>query len=85
MVIPYDDVCIEVISTLEKKNYSISEKRSNMQKLQQYTVRVSQHYVDRLSKAIRRIGESEILVLSKDFYDENVGILEECKLEFLEQ
>lgn len=56
-----------------------------MQKLQQYTVRVSQHYVDRLSKAIRRIGESEILVLSKDFYDENVGILEECKLEFLEQ
>ncbi|MCQ5121157.1 CRISPR-associated helicase Cas3' [Massilicoli timonensis] len=85
VVIPYDDVCIEVISTLEKKNYSISEKRSNMQKLQQYTVRVSQHYVDRLSKAIRRIGESEILVLSKDFYDENVGILEECKLEFLEQ
>ena len=54
-----------------------------MRKLQRYTVGISAARRDELNNSVRLICQNEILVLSEDYYDSDIGVSKEPKMKNL--
>lgn len=76
VVIPYDEKAKVAIELLEDRYASAAEKKKALRKLQRYSVGISEYQEKRLGRALYRAGESQVLVLSEDYYDKKEGVLE---------
>ena len=55
-----------------------------LRKLQRYTVGISETRKNQLGNAIYESNDKEILILNDGYYDENVGVLDEPQMGYLE-
>ena len=60
------------------------DKRRILRKLQRYTVGISETRKNQLGNAIYESNDKEILILNDGYYDENVGVLDEPQMGYLE-
>ena len=59
---------------------SLEEQRKELRKLQRYTVGISESRRNALNNAVQSICDGEILVLNEDYYDQELGVLDEPKM-----
>ena len=83
VVIPYDDAARRNIEALEDRFAPAAEQKKAIRILQRYSVGISESQMRELGQAIHKVGETEILVLSMDYYDRKEGVLEEPQNRFL--
>ena len=79
-IIPYDDVARAAIDRLEDPHFSVSEQQIQLRKLQIYSVGISRSKKEKLGNAVHLICEGKVAVLSEDYYDRQVGVLDTPKL-----
>ena len=80
IIIPYDDVARAAIDRLEDPHFSVSEQQIQLRKLQIYSVGISRSKKEKLGNAVHLICEGKVAVLSEDYYDRQVGVLDTPKL-----
>ncbi|MGN0484989.1 MAG: CRISPR-associated helicase Cas3', partial [Lachnospiraceae bacterium] len=74
VVIPYNRTAEQLIAKLEKGNMSLPEQRAVLRKLQRFTIGISPWMKEKLKDAVYHVGEADILVLNRDYYDDKTGI-----------
>lgn len=83
VVIPYDEIAQKSIDVLENKFASLSDQKKAARLLQEYTVGISEYLLKKLGRAVRKVDDTAINVLSMDYYDKKEGVLEEPRNRFL--
>lgn len=83
IIVPYDEKAKASIRRLEDNYIKADEKRRELRKLQRYTVGISAARRDELNNSVRLICQNEILVLSEDYYDSDIGVSKESKMKNL--
>ena len=83
VVIPYDETAEKAIDILEDRFALMSDQKKAVRTLQQYSVGISEHLLRELGRAVHKINDMEIHVLSSDYYDKKEGVLEEPRNRFL--
>lgn len=83
VVIPYDEAAQKAIASLEDRFTPMAEQKKAVRILQQYSVGISEHLLKKLGRAVHRIDDAAVLVLSMDYYDKKEGVLEETRNRFL--
>ena len=83
IVIPYDEKAKTSIEKLKSNYLKGDEKRKEIRLLQRYTVGISEWRRDKLNNVIHQICDNEILVLSEGYYDEEVGVSDDPKMDIL--
>ena len=83
VVIPYDAVAQEAIDILENRFASLSEQKKAIRTLQQYSVGISEYLLKKLGRAVHKIEDTAVNVLSMDYYDKKEGVLEDARNRFL--
>lgn len=83
VVIPYNEEAKTSIAKLESHHLRPDEQRKEIRKLQRYTVCISEHRRDKLNNAVQRICDNEILVVNEGYYDHEVGVLDNPKMNIL--
>lgn len=83
IVIPYDEHARQLLTKLEAGNLIPDEQRKMIRLLQRYTVGISETRRNRLSNAIWEICGGVILELGEDYYDDEVGVLDDPRMDFL--
>ena len=83
VVIPYDETAEKAIDILEDRFALMSDQKKAVRTLQQYSVGISEHLLRELGRAVHKINDMEIHVLSSDYYDRKEGVLEEPRNRFL--
>lgn len=83
IIVPYDEKAKASIRRLEDNYIKADEKRRELRKLQRYTVGISAARRDKLNNSVRLICQNEILVLSEDYYDSDIGVSKEPKMKNL--
>lgn len=83
VVIPYDAVAQKAIDILENRFASLSEQKKAIRTLQKYSVGISEYLLKKLGRAVHKIEDTAVNVLSMDYYDKKVGVLEEPRNRFL--
>lgn len=80
IIVPYDKTARECIDRLKNPYLSLEEQRKELRKLQRYTVGISESRRNALNNAVQSICDGEILVLNEDYYDQELGVLDEPKM-----
>ena len=83
VVIPYDEIAEKSIDILENRFASLAEQRKAVRALQQYSVGISEYLLKKLGRAVYKIEDTAVNVLSMDYYDKKEGVLEEPRNRFL--
>lgn len=83
IVIPYDENAKRSIERLESNRLKADEQRKELRILQRYTVGIAEYRRDKLSNAIHDICDKKILVLSEGYYDNEIGVLDNPKMDIL--
>lgn len=83
VVIPYDEIAQKSIVVLENRFSSLSEHKNAVRTLQQYSVGISEYLLKKLGRAVYKIEDTAVNVLSMDYYDKKEGVLEEPRNRFL--
>lgn len=83
IVVPYNEDAKRSIKKLQNSHLKPDEKRKEIRILQRYTVGISEWRKDQLNNAIYGICDNEILVLSEEYYDYEVGVLDKPKMDAL--
>ena len=83
VVIPYDGTAEKAIGILEEEYAALSEQKKAARILQQYSVGISEILLKKLGRAVHKIENSAVNVLSIDYYDKKEGVLEEPRNRFL--
>lgn len=83
VIIPYDETAEKAIDILEDRFALMSDQKKAVRTLQQYSVGISEHLLRELGRAVHKINDMEIHVLSNDYYDRKEGVLEEPRNRFL--
>ncbi len=83
VVIPYDEVAQKSIAVLENRFALLSEQKKAVRTLQQYSVGISEYLFKKLGRAVHKIEDTAINILSIDYYDKKEGVLEEPRSRFL--
>lgn len=83
IVIPYDENAKRSIERLENNRLKADEQRKELRILQRYTVGIAEYRRDKLSNAIHDICDKKILVLSEGYYDNEIGVLDNPKMDIL--
>lgn len=83
VVIPYDESAQKAIDLLENRFALLSEQKKAVRMLQQYSVGISKELLKKLGRAVHKIDNTAINVLSMDYYDKKEGVLEEPRNRFL--
>lgn len=83
IVIPYDENAKRSIERLESNRLKADEQRKELRILQRYTVGIAEYRRDKLSNAIHDICDKKILVLSEGYYDNEIGVLDNPKMDTL--
>lgn len=84
IIVPYDAEAEEAISIVSQKYTTLSEKKRALRRLQRYSVGIPEELAKKLNNALQKIGDTELLVLSMDYYDKKLGVLDTPKIHFLE-
>lgn len=82
IVVPYDAEACTAIEKLENEYLNSAETKRVLQKLQRYTVGISEKKRKDLNNAVYSIGDGEVLVLNEGYYSRDIGVLEEPAMEF---
>ena len=83
VVIPYDEIAEKAIDILENRFAPLAEQRKAVRSLQQYSVGISEYLLKKLGRAVHKIEDTAVNVLSRDYYDKKGGVLEEPRNRFL--
>lgn len=83
VVIPYDEIAEKSIDILENRSAPLSEQKKAVRTLQQYSVGISEYFLKKLGRAVHKIEDTAINVLSMDYYDKKEGVLEAPRNRFL--
>ena len=83
VVIEYDETAKRSIQKLESNRLNQEEQRKEMRVLQRYTVSISENKRNKLGNAIHEICDKKILVLSDGYYDHEIGVLDNPKMNTL--
>ena len=83
VVIPYDETAINAIDVLENTFASVADQKKAVRTLQQYSVGISEYLLKKLGRAVHKIDNMAVQVLSIDYYDRKEGVLEEPRNRFL--
>ena len=84
IIVPYDTEAEEAISIVSQKYTTLSEKKRALRRLQRYSVGIPEELAKKLNNALQKIGDTELLALSMDYYDKKLGVLDTPKIHFLE-
>ena len=84
VVIAYNQAVRDMIKELENVRLPVSKQKQYLRKLQRYTVGISENIKQKLEYAITELGETGILILNMDYYDDNVGVVTEWNGKFLD-
>ena len=82
IVVPYDEKAREAIDSLESGRRVLEEQKNAIRILQRYSVGISQKRLERLGRAVHKTEDTDILVLSLDYYDKKEGVLDEPRNRF---
>lgn len=77
IIVEYNEEAESQISILKEKFVSVWEKKQAIQKLQPYTVGISEQMRQKLGNAVISIYDGAIQVLSKNYYSKETGVCEE--------
>ena len=80
VVVPYNNEARELLSELSQEYQDI--QKQILRKLQRYTVGISEFRKEKLGNAIYETCNGEVLALCDGYYSEEVGVLDEPKMEF---
>lgn len=69
---------------MSQKYTTLSEKKRALRRLQRYSVGIPEELAKKLNNALQKIGDTELLALSMDYYDKKLGVLDTPKIHFLE-
>ena len=69
---------------MENIRLPLLRQKQYLRKLQRYTVGISENMKQKLEYAITELGETGILILNMDYYDDNVGVVTEWNGKFLD-
>lgn len=83
VIVPYNEEAKALISKLSDPYLKIQEGKQIFRKLQRYTVGISELRKEKLNNAIVQMNYGDVLVLSDGYYDKQVGVVDEPKMEFL--
>ena len=83
VIIPYDETAEKAINILENRFAMLSEQKKAVRTLQQYSVGISEYLLKKLGRAVHKIEDTAVNVLSMDYYDKKEGVLEEPRNRFL--
>lgn len=84
VVIAYNQTVRDMIKELENIRLPLLRQKQYLRKLQRYTVGISENMKQKLEYAITELGETGILILNMDYYDDNVGVVTEWNGKFLD-
>ena len=84
VVVPYNKEARRLIDEYLQIYMETEDKRRILRKLQRYTVGISETRKNQLGNAIYESNDKEILILNDGYYDENVGVLDEPQMGYLE-
>lgn len=84
VVVPYNEEVRRLIDEYSQIYMKAEDKRRILRKLQRYTVGISETRKNQLGNAIYESNDKEILILNDGYYDENVGVLDEPQMGYLE-
>ena len=84
VVIVYNQTVRDMIKELENIRLPLLRQKQYLRKLQRYTVGISENMKQKLEYAITELGETGILILNMDYYDDNVGVVTEWNGKFLD-
>ena len=82
IVVPYNDEARALLSELSQDYLDIQKQKKMLKKVQRYTVGIPEFRKEKLGNAIYEICNGEILVLCDGYYSEEVGVLDEPRMEF---
>ena len=71
-------------TTYQNIRLPLLRQKQYLRKLQRYTVGISENMKQKLEYAITELGETGILILNMDYYDDNVGVVTEWNGKFLD-
>ena len=84
VIVPYNEEVRRLIDEYSQIYMKAEDKRRILRKLQRYTVGISETRKNQLGNAIYESNDKEILILNDGYYDENVGVLDEPQMGYLE-
>ena len=82
IVVPYNDEAKQLLDELSQVYLDTGIKKRILRKLQRYTVGISESRKTKLGNAIYESCNREVLILSDGYYDKEVGIVDEPRMEF---
>ena len=82
IVVPYNDEAKELLNELSQEYLELEEQKRILRKLQRYIIGISETRKENLNNAIYEICNGEVLVLCDGYYDKEVGVVDEPKMEF---
>ena len=83
VIVPYDQKAEKAIQVLEEHFSPLSEQKRAVRILQRYSVGISEFLLRKLGGAVHRAGDSDVLVLSMDYYNKKEGVLDAPRNRFL--
>ena len=82
VVVLYNDEAKQLLDELSQAHLDAGIKKKILRKLQRYTVGISERRKTKLGNAIYESSNKEVLILSDGYYDKEVGVVDEPKMEF---
>ena len=82
IVVPYHDEVKELLDKLSQNNLELDEQKRILRKLQRYMVGISEQRKEQFGNAIYKSYNRELFVLCDGYYDKDVGIIDEPKMDF---
>ena len=81
-MVPYNDEAKQLLDELSQVYLDTGIKKKILRKLQRYTVGISEKRKAKLGNAIYENSNKEVLILSDGYYDKEVGVVDEPRMEF---
>ena len=82
VVVLYNDEAKQLLDELSQAHLAAGIKKKILRQLQRYTVGISERRKKKLGNAIYESSNKEVLILSDGYYDKEVGVVDEPKMEF---
>lgn len=82
VIVPYGDEVKELLNELSQNYLNLDEQRRILRKLQRYAVGISEKRKEQLGNAVYKSYNGELFVLCDGYYDKDIGVIDEPKMEF---
>ena len=82
VIVPYSDEVKELLNEVSQNYLNLDEQRRILRKLQRYTVGISEKRKEQLGNAVYKSYNGELFILCDGYYDRDVGVIDEPKMDF---